>query len=236
MQTAEINSTDNKIEFGINDQSLDFMASLLKEQNIDIEMLKSSPVSEASKMTSEIVANMKALDGKNILQEQKWFHKFTGADLEAKLKFEIGIKTISNNVSKLREIAMQISHLGRKLLIVAKDINENQPKIAKIINLAKTSLNKDHNCDPFLRERFERMLGNLMAYEASNMIMLENAKASLKNLKMWQDRILEITNVLFPVWQNSALGIIKMEFNNNKAQSLLETYAISRENFINKLL
>ena len=80
------------------------------------------------------------------------------------------------------------------------------------------------------------MLSNLMAYEASSMIMLENSKVSLKNLKMWQDRILEITNVLFPAWQNSALAVASTEYKNSETTSLCESYAIAREKFISKLL
>lgn len=232
---TSVEPTEKRV-FGINQHSLAYMSSLIKGHDIDIQMLTQSPITEASKLSHDLVEIMNSVKFNELLNKQKWFHKFTGADLEARLKFEIAVKNVTSSIVTLSNIGLKISHMQNKLLYLRDHIKKTQPKISQVINLAKKILEHNTDSDELLKERFERMLGNIMAFEASNVVTLETSRLALINLQAWKDRIHEVTTVLFPIWQRNAMTMVQMDHNNKEKASLIEVYVNAREKLIGKLI
>lgn len=170
----------------------------------DDALLSGTPATTLMEAMKAVVMALQHVDPERIARKRSWFHRFTGADLEARLQFEVSIKVIGD---EMRDLGAAAQHAAGTVHLLEREIDKleaagtnNTALILAVRNLLSRQSSGD-------TARLERRLGNLEALQASQQLARAQMKLSIGHLKDLLDRFRDIEQLLFPVWQQHALAI-----------------------------
>jgi len=160
---------------------------------------------------------------KKFFKKQTILSRFTGADVEARLQFELASYRVMTAFREVRQAADNGRRIGVLLAKAKLDLGEQQSKFAGVIEEAKALLVKYRaSADSFVVDRFERRLANLITMETSNTLTLQQMSLSESTLSMLLDRFVDIETMLLPLWQRNALAIAQGEVTSVRSQPAVE--------------
>lgn len=167
-------------------------------------LLSGAPGVSLTQAMAKVVTALRQVDPERALRRQGWFHRFSGADLEARLQFEVSIRTISDAMDELTATARSAREAVALLECEVSKVEAATSSNTSLILAVRALLARGSFEDT---ARLERRLGNLEALHASHHIACAQMKLSINHLQDLLDRCKDIEQLLFPVWQQHALAI-----------------------------
>ena len=205
---------DNRPELAASDllplseASLALLDAASAIEPVDDRLLETTPARDLSDCISGLVSSLRALDVKAVVERKSWWRQFTGADLEARLKFDLACKTLRGACEEGRARAKAARDAGSLLWRTARRTEADQQRLAVVVREARAALNAPgaREAPPEIRARFERRIANLMTLEAANALVLKQIELSISTLRGLLDRFMEVERLLLPLWQRTSLA------------------------------
>jgi hypothetical protein len=169
------------------------------------ELLNGAPARELMAAMATVVLSLKNLDAARVARRQSWFHRFTGADLEARLEFELAVRSIGDEMRRL-SLKAQEARRAQQLIRheIAKLDGAHDGNEALILATRAFMGGATAGVSP---ARLERRLGNLEALHASNRLARAQMALAIDSIAGLLDRYSDIEQLLYPVWQQHALAV-----------------------------
>jgi len=173
---------------------------------LDIDLLRTAPVHDVRIRIEAMVALLQKMDHRKLLSKQGPLSRLTGADVEARLEFELAGQKVMKSVSLLRQAAQNGQSVSILLKQALADIEIEQTRLEHVIFEAKALLNTPHDADEFVIGRFERRLSSMMAMHAANMLTVQQLALAENVLQGLLDRVTDVETLLLPLWQRNTLA------------------------------
>lgn len=180
-------------------------ASATKPLNVDL--LSTTPVADMRKKIEAIVSLLQRVDHRRLLSSQGMLARLTGANLEARLEFELAAQKVLASVSELHQLAEEGKRISLLLKQLLEDISREQKRLEIVIAEAKDLLKRSDNNDTFTTSRFERRLTNIIAIHAANCSTIQQTILADKTLQSMLDRVMDVETLLVPLWQRNVLAL-----------------------------
>ncbi|MBL0372066.1 hypothetical protein JJB09_08500 [Rhizobium sp. KVB221] len=148
------------------------------------------------------------LDLRKLLSRQRWFDRLTGADVEARFRFELSAKQVNLAFERLKGAADQARALIKAMVVERIRLGEEQEALAAAIVYADGLSGARDHADEYLVQRFDRRVANLNAMHAANAMAIEQFKLAENNLTALLDRYSEIASLLIPLWQQHLFTLL----------------------------
>jgi len=175
---------------------------------IDSELLSPERASEMRRGISRALATISSLNVENLIARQGWLQRLIGADIEARLTFELAAKQVESVLETLRIS----SERARRLLASMEDecvwLRNGQSGLAELIAFGERVSKRDDSRDPSLSDRFGRRLSNLIAIHAANEMAIAQFGLAVGGLKALLDRYTDISTVVVPLWRQHLFAVL----------------------------
>jgi hypothetical protein len=173
----------------------------------DLDLLSTSPVRDIRMQIEATVALLDRMDHRVLLNRQGVFSRLTGADVEARLEFELASQEVLASVRQLRQAAEN----GRRIRTLLKEARDDtagqQTHLESIIAAARELLAASRDAEQFVVARFERRLASIMAMHTANVLTIEQMNLADGVLTGLLDRLTDVDTLLFPLWQRNVLAV-----------------------------
>lgn len=192
----------------LDETSLAALDHAAETRPFDIELLQTAPARDIRGQIEIVVNLLQKLDQRALLSKQNWFSRLTGADVEARLEFELSAQNVMIAVGHLKLAAAN----GRKLIVMLskarEDITAEQARFHQVINAGQALLVADPNAEKSIAARFERRLANIMALHTANSLTLEQLRLAADIMASLLDRFTDVETVLLPLWQRNLIALV----------------------------
>jgi len=155
-----------------------------------------------------VLKMLNTLDIGVLVSRQTWLHRLTGADIEAKLRFELSVKQINLLLDELKLAAHRARSQLENMRTERGGIAEDQRGLVDLIDYATGLRSSNGAADSFVVDRFERRLGNLITMHRANEMAVAQFALAEQGLMSLLDRYGEIATVVVPLWQQHAFAVI----------------------------
>ena len=175
---------------------------------IDNDLLSPENASVLRRAIARALATVSGLDVEKLVARQGWLQRLTGADIEARLTFELAARQV-----ELALDALQPASDRARALLAAMDgecaaLRQAQPRLAALIAFGEEVLARDDGGDPVLSDRFNRRLSNLIAIHAANEMAIAQFRLAATGLKSLLDRYTDIATVVVPLWRQHLFAVL----------------------------
>lgn len=191
----------------LNEDALAALDEAAKGPSFNIELLQTTPVRDISRQIKATVAMLEALDHRGMMRKQGVLSRLTGADVEARLQFELASQGVLAQVRQLRQAALNGKRIRSLLKASRQELIAEQDRLEQVIAAAKRLLTEDPGVEEFVVSRFERRLSNIMAIHASNILTIEQISLSERLLASLLDRFTDVDTLLLPLWQRNVIAV-----------------------------
>jgi hypothetical protein len=192
----------------LDETALAALESASASTTLNTVLLQTAPARDLRIEIERVVELLESLDHQTLLKKQSWFSKLTGADVQARLEFEISAQEIVQAIAGLRRAAAN----GREMIPILHsaviDLQNDQARFERLIQDARQMLQLHPNADPFIRDRFERRLSHIMVIHASNTMTIEQMRLGVSILLSIIDRFVDVDVTLFPLWQRHSIAVL----------------------------
>ncbi len=234
-------------KLAVDEEGIAFLAQAGRGPEIDSDLLVQTPARDLSTALAGLVDRLRTLNVASLLRHQGVWGRLTGADIEARLRFELDVREITQDIRALDVRAGEARRTRQALQRARSDIVAHQDWLAGLITTARRVLARtgpaDAGNDPrndlqsaaMLRERFERRLLNLSTLEASNLLTVEQITLADANLAQMVDRIDDIAGTVFTLWQRDAMALAQSAVPPGKTSPLAAAFIRSHDALLAKL-
>jgi hypothetical protein len=172
----------------------------------DQSLLSGSPARSLTAAMADLVQALTRIDLERVNNRQSWWHRFTGADLEARLELEVAVRCIAGDMQRLAEAAAAAHRAASAMHADLGRLDGAQAGHEALIAATSALLRGADPADP-VAARLQRRLGNLEALYASNRLARAQMMLATDHLRGLLDRYRDIEQLLFPLWQQHALAV-----------------------------
>jgi hypothetical protein len=172
----------------------------------DPELLSGTPARTLTEALAILVQALTRIDVDRIRRRQSWWHRFSGADLEARLELEVAVRSLRDDMQRLAEAASAAERAVRAMRADIPRLDAAQSDHEALIDQTCAFLVGADGRHP-ATARLERRLGNLQALCASNRLARAQMLLAVDHLGALLDRYRDVEQLLFPVWQQHALAV-----------------------------
>lgn len=172
----------------------------------DQALLGGTPARDLSESMTALVLSLRRVDIDRVNRCQGWWHRFTGADLEARLELEVAAHCLGGD---MREASVRAATARRARDAMRADLprlDAAQLAHGSLADATAAFLGRAPAADPVVA-RLQRRLGNLEALGASNRLVRAQMQLAIDHLDGLLDRFADIEQLLFPLWQRHALAV-----------------------------
>ena len=222
-------------KLAVDEDGIAFLGQAARGAAIDTRLLTETPARDLSSSLTGLIARLRKLNVNSLLRHQGVLGRLTGADIEARLRFELEVREISSDIRALDVRAARARRTRQALQQTRADIRAHQDWLVRLMATARRVLARDDTADSMLRERFERRLLNLATLETSNLLTVEQIGLADANLAQMTDRIEDIAGTLFTLWQRDALALAQSGLPGGKGSPLADAFIRSHDALLAKL-
>lgn len=199
------------------------------------DLLRSATARDIRLQAERVVRLLRAMNHEGLLGSQGLFARLTGADLEARLKFELAGQTVHEAMRAMRTAAQNGKRVLTLLGEACLQIREEQQKLAAVIPTAKMLLaERTERSDELAVARFERRLSNIIAMQAANILAERQIELARNVLVGLLDRVTDVETVIMPLWQRQMLALAHAAAGTPQREAALQFGRI-HEQALNKL-
>ena len=186
----------------------------------DQSLLSGTPARSLAQALTDMVDMLKRIDIDRVARRQSWWHRFTGADLEARLELELAAHCLGDAMKKAVIEAAGARRAQGAMRADLPRLDAAQLSHQALIDATYALLRGADSADPVVA-RLQRRLGNLEALHASNRLTRAQMLLAIDHLSGLLDRFTDIEQLLFPVWQQHALAVAQGAVAGDDASSLM---------------
>jgi hypothetical protein len=223
----------NEIDLGrpqtINDDALAWFDDLGRATSIDDKLLSAAEATAVHKAIRQTLKLLQELDLRGLLRKQGLLFRVTGADLEAKLRFELAAKQVTLAFAGLDAAANRARLMVTAMRSERARVVEEVSRLSQAISTAQNLLSEAHAPDDIHVQRLQRRLGNLQAMHVANTLAIEQFKLAEHGLTSLLDRYREITDLLVPLWQQHLFAILHSPRRLRRDMAEVEEFCVVQE-------
>jgi hypothetical protein len=209
----------------LDDAALTALDRAAQSRPFDLDLLQTAPARDMRRQMEVVLDLLENLDHRAFLSKQNWFAKLTGADVEARLKFELSAQQIIGSAIALRKTAQNGQRIIGLLGQTRDEILSEQARFERLIEAAKSLIVATPDAEAFTLGRFERRLSNIMALHSANIITLEQIGLAESVVRALLDRFTDVDTILLPLWQRNALAMAHSSTSTERRASSVEFYS-----------
>ncbi len=195
----------------IDDHAVELLDACVPPGRINDELLRTTPLSDLSGLITQIVAMLRTIDVQHLLGKQQWFHRLTGADIEARLEFELASRNASSIMTQLHDKHVEAEHLAQLIVRETEMISQQQDQLEQAISVARALIRSSPSADEYDKSRFERRLANMMALHVANGNTIKQFEMAHQTITIVIDRYRDVDKLLFPLWQRNVAAIAQSD-------------------------
>lgn len=192
----------------INDEAVSWLDALARREPFDERLLQSAPAHNLRARCEAVVSLLRGIDINALNRSHNLIGRLSGADVEARLRFEMSMQTIGPAVAAASVAAQQARNFLRKLQNARASLIQDNPTLATDIEHATWLLDNGLHIDEQLTARYQRRVSNLMALHAANEQAIAQFALAQQVLIGLIDRFTDVETMLLPVWQRSATALV----------------------------
>lgn len=191
----------------ITQEALDHLFAAARTRPLNDKLLRAGPAVELRRAMQLLLENLGAVSLRELLARQGMLDRIRGADIEARYKFNAAVEAVLDTISALESPHRAcLRHIN--LMRAEQDaLAAEQERFEHAIRLGENLLQRDHRADPFIRDRLQKLVANLLTMHASNETTIRQLEVTIKMLTTICDRFHEIEHVVIPLWKRHALAI-----------------------------
>ena len=209
---------------GVDEAAIDLLGRAARTATFDESILTKTPAKDVADLIGRAISKLRAVNLDRLLRRQGPLSRITGADLEERLRFEVAVEEVAKEMRLIAKKRAEVRRIRDALVETRGRIATEQIRLDRVIGSAKRILASAQSPDPFLRDRFERRLANLVALRVSNTMTIEQMRLAEQNLAGLLDRLHEVEHVLFPLWQRDSMAIAQSPVRIRRRSELAEAY------------
>ena len=191
----------------LDEEAVTALDSAAQSEPFKLDLLRTAPARDMRLKIEEVVALLEKMDAGRMLARQGPISRLTGADVEARLEFELAGQKVLTAIADLRRAAGNGRHIRALLVQGREELTGEQARLETVISEAQLLLAATRDADEFVRARFERRLSNIMAMHAANLLMFEQIKLAEDVLTGLLDRFTDVETLLLPLWQRNVIAL-----------------------------
>ncbi len=153
-----------------------------------------------------LVVSLRRVNVDRVNRRQSWWHRFTGADLEARLELEVAAHCLGGDMRRASARAATARRARDAMRADLPRLDAAQRAHESLSDATAAFLRGAPANDPVVA-RLQRRLGNLEALQASNRLVRAQMELAVDHLGGLLDRFADIEQLLFPLWQRHALAV-----------------------------
>jgi hypothetical protein len=169
-------------------------------------LLSGSPARSLTEAMADLIQALTRIDVERVAKRQSWWHRFTGADLEARLELEVAVRCIAGDMQRVAEAASAAQRAASAMRLDVVALDAAQIEHERLIETTRDFLAVGDPANA-VTARLQRRLGNLEALFASNRLARAQMMLATDHLAGLLDRYRDIEQLLFPLWQQHALAV-----------------------------
>ncbi len=198
------------------------------------ELLSVAPGRGLSDTMAALVQSMRQLSVDQVNRKFNWYQRFTGLDLEARIRFDIATEQLSQQMEELVVAAEPARRMVRMLQSDLPRLHQARASNEALVDIAYAAL-RDRDGNDFHVARLMRKVANLEAICASNKLAEAQITLSIDTLSSQIDRFSEIEKMLFPMWQQHALAIAQSHSLGSEANNLMLKFSQTHDQIARQL-
>lgn len=234
-QDHNLSTERKRREIAIDEASIEFLGRAARSVPMPEDSLTQSPVRDLTAAIHDLIAKLRDLNMERLFRSQGPLSQLTGADIEAKMRFDLDVRQVSADVRDLQARAFQANRLRNDLRETLGAIKGEQGRLRRIIVAARRAIDAEPGADPFLLDRFQRRLANLQTLETSNEVTAAQIALADVNMTVLIDRVTDVTTTLFSLWQRDALAVAQSTKPIKRGSPLATAFVRSHDEFLAKL-
>lgn len=172
----------------------------------DQSLLGGTPARDLSESMTALVVSLRRVDIDRVNRRQGWWHRFTGADIEARLELEVAAHCLGGDMRNASPPAAAARRARDAMRADLPRLDAAQRAHESLSDATSLFLQGTPASNPVVA-RLQRRLGNLEALQASNRLVGAQMELAVDHLDGLLDRFADIEQLLFPLWQRHALAV-----------------------------
>lgn len=211
------------------DASMRILDQAAERRPIDDTLLQ---VTNRQALKREIVRTVQCirnLELDALLAKQSWLSRFTGAAIEERLKFEVTAQKVSRAFALLEKLSADSEKRVELMRADRTNLETSMTRLDDAIGYGQSVLAGDKQSDNFLVGRFESKLANLITIRSANEMAIQQLRLAESSLVALNDRFLQISTVLFPLWQQRLFAILHAPGKLTRRSQDVESFTVCHE-------
>ncbi len=192
--------------YRIDAQAIAAFDAAVKPFELDRQLHNQIVGNELGESMAALVDALRKLSFDRLTRRYSWLDKLTGADLQARIEFDLAAHTISDLIDSAYVAARHGAQMLQALQAERARLAELVPRHEDLLNTAETLLRGQDPQDELVA-RFQRRVANLSAMCNANRLSEAQLDLTIKSVTLQLDRFGELRKVLLPAWQQHALAI-----------------------------
>lgn len=193
---------------GPDEEALVVLDTGYKTREINSELLSPERASEMRRGISRALSTISSLNVEDLVARQGWLQRLTGADIEARLTFELAAKQVEAVLEVLRTSSERACRLLASMEDECVSLQDGQLGLAELIAFGERIAGCDDGRDPSISDRFGRRLSNLITIHAANEMAIAQFGLAIGGLEALLDRYTDISTVIVPLWRQHLFAIL----------------------------
>ncbi len=161
---------------------------------------------ELGEAMAALVDSLRKLSFDRLTRKYGLFAKLTGADLQARIEFDLAAHFVSEQIDQTYAAARRARAMLDALKAERVRLTELAPRHEELLTSAENVLRGQDPQDELVA-RFQRRTANLAAMCSANRLSEAQLDLTIKSLTAQLDRFGELRKLLLPAWQQHALAI-----------------------------
>lgn len=191
----------------IDEDAVEALDAAASTRPFDSEVLRVPAAADMRRQVALVVKFLEQMDHRKLLKKQNAVARLVGADVEARLEFELAGERVVEAVAGLRTAARNAKRVRSLLNASAAELATEQERLEAVIGDAQWLLGHANDGDEFHRARYERRLSNIMALHAANIMTIQQIDLADQVVASLIDRFTDVETLLLPLWQRHMLAL-----------------------------
>ena len=208
LRISEGSVADNQLPSTLCNEAVEALDAAARTHSFDDDLLQTAPARDMRRQIEAMLTVLEKMDPDRVLARQGMISRLTGADIEARLEFELMGKRVMAVANKLRRAAENGKRIRTLLASGKNDLISENARLDAVIDEARQLLSGAHDpSDDFVHARFERRLSKLIAMRASNDLTVKQIDLGAEVLSGLLDRFTDVDTLLLPLWQRNVVAL-----------------------------
>jgi len=190
----------------IDEDAIVLLDRLTPQHLPDSDLLQGMPARDLNAATSALVEAFRSIDVDRVNRRFNWFERITGADIEARVRFDLATHEIDDLMQATVHAQMRAERARDRIARDSVHLDRTNSELGLLVEWANACLSRIGG-EEFHRQRFVKRITDIEMIIAANRMMEGQYSLAHQTLTALVDRTGEVTRVLLPLWKQHAFAI-----------------------------